>query len=221
MTGEEKLENRLQELKMAEETLYKSGIHAIAGVDEVGRGPLAGPVVASCVVLARDFCQLGIDDSKKLSSKKRETLALTIKKEALAYGFGIVEHSVIDEINILRATKKAMLEAIKKCDLMLSEKGACIDYLLIDGISLEGLEIRQEAVIKGDSSCLSIAAASILAKVERDNMMKAYHLLYPYYNFASNKGYGTKDHYRGLDEKGPCPIHRKSFIKEYIYYKKR
>ncbi|MFA5638036.1 MAG: ribonuclease HII [Anaerovoracaceae bacterium] len=214
MTRKEKEEERFKQLVLMERQLEYEGLKYIAGVDEVGRGPLAGPVLACCVVLPRDFYELGIDDSKRLSEKRRQFLSEIIRKEALAFGIGRVEPEQIDEINILRATKRAMTDAINACDIMLQERGGAIEYLLIDGMSLENLGIPQDSVIKGDSTCLSIAAASIVAKVERDRMMEAYHIIYPGYGFDRNKGYGTKEHCNCLLEKGPCPVHRRSFIKK-------
>lgn len=186
----------------------------VAGVDEAGRGPLAGPVVAGCVVLPENFNVLGIDDSKKLSGKKREDLFGKITENALAYGIGIVDNNVIDEINILEATKTAMAAAIESAEAMLKEKaGEGIGFLLTDAVELKGVSIPQNPIIKGDAKSLSIAAASIIAKVTRDRMMEKYHAEYPHYGFDSNKGYGTKAHYEGIDKYGITPIHRKTFLK--------
>ena len=215
MRREEREEERFNRLVLMERQLEYGGLKYIAGVDEVGRGPLAGPVLACCVVLPRDFYEPGIDDSKKLSGKKRQFLSEVIRREALAFGIGRVEPLQIDEINILRATKKAMEDAINACDMMLQERGGAIEHILIDGISLENIRIPQDSIIKGDATCLSIAAASIVAKVERDRMMEAYDIIYPGYGFYKNKGYGTREHCECLMEKGPCPVHRRSFIKNY------
>lgn len=186
----------------------------VAGVDEAGRGPLAGPVVAGCVVLPENFSVLGIDDSKKLSEKKREDLFEKIVKNALAYGIGIVDNNIIDEINILEATKLAMTQAIESAESMLKEKTReGIGFLLTDAVELKGVLIPQNPIIKGDAKSLSIAAASIIAKVTRDRMMGKYHAEYPHYGFDSNKGYGTKAHYEGIDKYGITPIHRKTFLK--------
>lgn len=186
----------------------------VAGVDEAGRGPLAGPVVAGCVVLPENFNVLGIDDSKKLSEKKREDLFEKIVKNALAYGIGIVDNNIIDEINILEATKLAMTQAIESAESMLKEKTReGIGFLLTDAVELKGVLIPQNPIIKGDAKSLSIAAASIIAKVTRDRMMGKYHAEYPHYGFDSNKGYGTKAHYEGIDKYGITPIHRKTFLK--------
>lgn len=213
MNREQKLQSRLADLKEMENSLRTLGLQYIAGVDEVGRGPLAGPVVTACVVLHPDFDVLGVDDSKKLSSKKREELYPRILEKTLAYGIGIVDNHVIDEINILEATKAAMIQAIDQCEEMLRETGGSIDHILIDAITIESIKTRQTAIIKGDSKALSIAAASIIAKVTRDRMMDEYHKEYPDYCFDTNKGYGTRAHYQGILKVGMCPIHRRSFLK--------
>lgn len=185
----------------------------IAGVDEVGRGPLAGPVVAAAVVLPADFDVLGVDDSKKLSEKKRELLFDVIKEKAVCYGIAEQDNHVIDQVNILEATKLAMTEAIEKADAMLQEKlGEEIDFVLFDAMKIEAVDKPQASLIKGDAKSVSIAAASILAKVTRDRQMVDYHEKYPYYGFDSNKGYGTKAHYEGLEAHGVTPIHRDSFL---------
>lgn len=204
---------RLKELKIMEDELRGQGLLYIGGVDEVGRGPLAGPVVAACVVLPPNFNVLGIDDSKKVSQKRREILCDAIKEGALACGIGQVDNCKIDEINILEATKMAMTLAIMECDYALNKEGGHIEHILIDGTSILGVEISQTPIIKGDSTCLSVAAASIVAKVTRDLIMGEYHRVYPAYGFDQNKGYGTKIHYEGLVQAGPCQIHRKSFLK--------
>ena len=218
MTKEERLQKQLQrlaEMKQMEQALHEKGFRYIAGVDEVGRGPLAGPVVTAAVVLPEGFDVPGIDDSKKLSEKRREELYEVIMEKALAVGIGQAEHDVIDEINILQATKRAMREAIEQADQMLQrEHGGSIDYVLLDAVELPGLTVAQESVIKGDAKVLAIAAASIIAKVTRDRMMVEYAKEYPYYAFEKNKGYGTKAHYEGIREHGMCPIHRKTFLKK-------
>ncbi|MBQ9060674.1 MAG: ribonuclease HII [Firmicutes bacterium] len=218
MTKEERLEKqrqRLIEMKEREDQLHAEGISYIAGVDEVGRGPLAGPVVTAAVVLPADFDVLGIDDSKKLSEKRREELCEVITEKALAWGIGMADQQVIDEINILQATKQAMRQAIEEADRMLREKtGGSIERVLLDAVELPDLSVPQESIIKGDAKVLAIAAASIVAKVTRDRMMVRYAKDYPWYSFEKNKGYGTKDHYTGLREHGPCPIHRKTFLKK-------
>ena len=220
MTKAEKeiyLKQRLVEMQEYENDLKEKGYRFIAGVDEVGRGPLAGPVVTAAVVLPDGFDVLGVDDSKKLTEKKREALYDVIMEKAVCYGIGIRDNSVIDEVNILQATKLAMQEAIENADEMLREKtGESIDFVLFDAMKIDKVEKPQMSLIKGDSRSLSIAAASIVAKVTRDRMMVGYHKVYPYYGFDSNKGYGTKAHYEGLENYGVTPIHRKSFLNSFF-----
>lgn len=207
---QEKLKERLDVMLTHERRLWESGRSYIAGVDEVGRGPLAGPVVAAAVILPRDFDVLGIDDSKKLSPKKREELFEVIKEKALAWSVGWVGPERIDEINILEATKEAMTQAVQGLSLQ-------PDHVLIDGnFTVRALALPQTAIVKGDANSTSIAAASILAKVTRDRYMEEMDAVYPGYAFASNKGYGTKAHYDGLKAQGPTPIHRKTFISDYL-----
>ncbi|MCR4724363.1 MAG: ribonuclease HII [Clostridia bacterium] len=207
---QEKLKERLDVMLTHERRLWDSGRSYIAGVDEVGRGPLAGPVVAAAVILPRDFDVLGIDDSKKLSPKKREELFEVIKAKALAWAVGWVGPERIDEINILEATKEAMTQAVQGLSLQ-------PDHVLIDGnFTVRALALPQTAIVKGDANSTSIAAASILAKVTRDRYMEEMDAVYPGYAFASNKGYGTKAHYDGLKAQGPTPIHRKTFISDYL-----
>ena len=213
------LEEKLVTMQAYENELRAEGIRYIGGVDEVGRGPLAGPVSAACVVLPEDFDVLGVDDSKKLSEKKREELFDKIREKALAVGIGMCDNRVIDEINILEATKKAMAEAIRDADSQLEEKGLSpegTEHLLIDAVSLKDVDKPQTSIIKGDAKSLSIAAASIIAKVTRDRLMAEYHRQYPYYGFDTNKGYGTKAHYEGIDKYGITPIHRKTFLKNIL-----
>lgn len=227
MTKEErqqKLKEKFFEMR-AFDLGYELSLDEVGGIDEAGRGPLAGPVVAACAVLGDDFAVIGIDDSKKLSAKKREELFDEITSKALAYGVGIVDNEIIDEINILQATKRAMAMAAEKADEMLRSRriaapdgsqeksGAGVRLLLLDAVRIEGVEIPQRDIIKGDAKSLSIAAASIIAKVTRDRMMDEYHQQYPYYGFDSNKGYGTKAHYEGIYTHGVTPIHRKTFLK--------
>jgi len=207
------LKEKLIQMKIYENELYQKGICIVAGVDEVGRGPLAGPVVAACVVLPKDFSVLGIDDSKKVPENKRETLYVKIINEALAFGVGIVDNKIIDEINILEATKLAMKIAINEANIKLNGK---LEHILIDALTLKNVAIPQTGIIKGDSKSVSIAAASIVAKVIRDKMMREFHLEYPSYAFDRNKGYGTLLHYEGLKKDGYCDIHRKTFIKQYL-----
>ena len=218
MTKEERLQkqkDRALELRKFENEYREAGHLFIAGVDEVGRGPLAGPVVTACVVLPHDYEGLGIDDSKKLSEKKREELYSEIIENAICYGFGLCDNNVIDEVNILEATKLAMKQAVLSAEesLKKSGKGEKIDLILVDAVTIPGISTKQISLIKGDANSISIAAASILAKVKRDRMMREYADIYPGYDFASNKGYGTAAHYAGIKEKGLTPIHRKTFLK--------
>jgi len=182
----------------------------IAGLDEVGRGPLAGPVVAACVVLPDDFSLDGINDSKKLTERQRERAEARIRAEAVAIGLGVVEPETIDRINILQASRQAMREAF----LSLDRPPDCIrpDCVLIDGLPVPAFPCaHQQAIVGGDGLCASIAAASIVAKVARDRMMRAYDAVYPEYGFAGHKGYGAARHLEALRVHGPCPIHRRSF----------
>ncbi len=181
----------------------------ICGIDEVGRGPFAGPVVAGAVILPKDLEILYINDSKKLSEKVRERLYDEISEKAVSAAVGIVDARRIDEINILQATYEAMRQAISK----LSPKP---ELLLNDAVTIPGVDIKQVPIIKGDAKSISIGAASIYAKVTRDRMMKEYDALYPEYGFAANVGYGTAAHIEALKKYGPCPIHRRSFIHSYI-----
>ena len=187
-----------------EQKYYDKGKKLIVGIDEVGRGPLCGPVVAASVILPQSIDMPGVTDSKKLTPKKRDILYKEIKKKALHVGVGIVHEDKIDEINILEATMQAMRDSIK--DLKISP-----DVLLVDGNIKPLTDIEQESIIKGDSKSISIAAASIIAKVTRDRMMAQYDLIYPGYGLARNMGYGTKEHMTGIKEKFSTPIHRKSF----------
>ncbi len=202
---EEKLKARLDEMLVFERELWTAGQKYIAGVDEVGRGPLAGPVVTAAVILPEDFCLLGVDDSKKLSPKKRDELFDQIKEAAVCWATGRREPQRIDEINILQATKEAMEEAVNALSIR-------PDHVLIDAVKLPRLDIPQTSLIKGDARSVSIAAASIIAKVTRDREMVEMAKFWPGYAFESNKGYGTAAHYEGLKKLGPCPIHRKTFL---------
>ena len=186
-----------------------SDLAYIAGLDEAGRGPLAGPVVAAAVILPKDIFLPFLNDSKKVTEKRRDVLFDEIKQNAIAYGIGIVSNTLIDEINILQATYEAMREAINA----LSTRP---DILLVDAIHIPGIDIRQVGIVKGDAKSVNIAAASILAKVTRDRLMAEYDKIYPEYGFASNKGYGTVAHIAALKEYGPCEIHRKSFIGNFV-----
>ncbi|MCD6245835.1 ribonuclease HII [candidate division WOR-3 bacterium] len=192
-------------MEVIERKLWERNIRFVAGIDEVGRGPLAGPVVAASVVLPYGKIFEGIDDSKKLSPDKREEMFHLIIENAVSIGIGYVDSMVIDKVNILRATLEAMKRAI--CNMNIVP-----DYLLIDGTyKLDGVPIFQNTVVKGDSKSQCIAAASIVAKVYRDRLMEGYDIEYPMYNFSKNKGYGTREHIEALMKYGPCKIHRFSF----------
>ena len=190
-----------------EQSLFEKGYHLICGVDEAGRGPLAGPVCAAAVILPPNVDIPGLNDSKKLSDKRRRELFPIIKEQAVAYGIGFADHSLIDEINILQATFYAMEQAITQ----LSVKP---DFALIDGNREKNFGLPVQTVVQGDSLSASIAAASILAKVTRDDLMLQMAQEYPQYGFEIHKGYGTKAHYAALQEYGPCPIHRMTFLKK-------
>lgn len=214
---EELLKQQYIEKTVYENQLRAQGCNIICGVDEVGRGPLAGPVVAAAVALPECFNVLGIDDSKKLSARRREEICHIIKEKALAYGIGICNNNRIDEINILEATKEAMYEAVNQLRKNLEGKNLPdADCILVDAVKLKIDGIRTEALIKGDANHLSIGAASILAKVERDEMMVEYSKIYPGYAFEKNKGYGTAAHYEGINKLGITPIHRRTFLKNLI-----
>ena len=203
----EKLEKELERLEQMRE--YENTYAAcamICGIDEAGRGPLAGPVAAGAVILPKDCTLLYLNDSKKLSEKRREELFVQIKEQAVAWCVGIVGPERIDEINILQATYEAMRQAV-------AGLGVKPDLLLNDAVEIPGMDIMQVPIIKGDAKSVSIAAASILAKVTRDHMMVEYDQLFPDYGFAKHKGYGTAAHIQAIQELGPCPIHRRSFIR--------
>ena len=194
---------RLEQMLRYEKELYKAGYQTIAGIDEVGRGPLAGPVVAAAVILPPGCKIKGLNDSKKIPKKKHQEIYQAVLDKALAVGIGLIDNEVIDQVNIYEATKLAMKEALSKLSLK-------PDYLLIDAMKLD-VDIPQESIIKGDANSLSIAAASIVAKVTRDKLMADYDKEYPGYDFAKNAGYGTKSHLQGLERNGVTPIHRKTF----------
>ena len=210
-----KYERHLQELARLEEILtyerscWAAGYALVAGIDEVGRGPLAGPVVAAAVILPQECKIEGVNDSKKLSAKKREELYDVILEKAVSYGIGIVSNERIDEINILQATYEAMRQAISKLKV-------APQLLLNDAVTIPGIEIPQVPIIKGDAKSASIAAASIVAKVTRDRLMVEYDKTLPGYGFASNKGYGSTEHIEALKKFGPTPIHRATFIKNFV-----
>ena len=198
----------MRELFEFEDQYTEKGYTAIAGIDEAGRGPLAGPVVAACAIMPLDDIIEGINDSKKLSEKKREALFEQIKEKALAFSIVEMPAEVIDDINILEATKKAMIQCV-------TELAIKPDVVFIDAVKLN-LPYETLSIIKGDARSYNIAAASILAKVHRDRLMREYAKIYPEYGFAKHKGYGTSEHIRALKEFGPCPLHRALFIRNFI-----
>ena len=206
----EKEIERLNLLKAEELKLYENNIEYICGIDEAGRGPLAGPVVVGAVILPKDSFIEGVNDSKKISEKKREKIYEQILEEAISYSVGIVDQKTIDEINILNATKlgvKIALEGLKQRP----------DVIMIDALNnMDTLGIPYISVVKGDAKNYSIAAASIIAKVTRDRIMKEWDEIYPIYGFSKHKGYGTAEHIRIIKENGPCILHRKSFIKNFV-----
>ena len=209
LTGE-RLEKELARLEaMKEFEREYDGCSLICGVDEAGRGPLAGPVAAGAVILPKDCTILYLNDSKKLSEKRREELFLEIREKAVSYSVGIVGPERIDEINILQATYEATCQAV-------SGLGVVPDLLLNDAVTIPELAIPQVPIIKGDAKSVSIAAASILAKVTRDHLMEEYDRQFPQYGFAKHKGYGTAAHVAAIREFGPCPIHRRSFLKNIL-----
>jgi ribonuclease HII len=206
---QENYEQEIERTEKMKEFEYKySDYSYICGIDEVGRGPLAGPVVACAVILPKDETILYLNDSKQLSAAKREELYKVIMEKAVGVGIGVVSPETIDEINILQATYEAMRIAISKLPVK-------PDLLLNDAVTIPGVDIKQVGIVKGDARSVSIAAASIVAKVTRDQMMVEYDKIYPEYHFASNKGYGSKVHTDALKEIGPCPIHRRTFIKNF------
>lgn len=197
---------RLENMKVYEREYKSCGL--ICGIDEAGRGPLAGPVVAGAVILPHDSQILWLNDSKKLTARRRELLYDEIMEKALAVGIGVVNHERIDEINILQATYEAMRQAVEKL-------GIVPDVLLNDAVTIPDVELKQVPIIKGDAKSVSIAAASVIAKVTRDRMMVEMDQKYPGYGFGSNKGYGSAAHIAVIREKGPCEIHRKTFIRNF------
>ncbi len=206
----EKEEERLKQLKQIEEEIYNTGVETICGIDEAGRGPLAGPVVVATVIMPRDSFIEGVNDSKKVSEKKRELLYDLITKEAIAWGVGIIDQKEIDRINILNATKEGLTTAIKNLEVK-------PDRIIVDALKgIDTLGIPYTSIIKGDAKCYSIAAASIIAKVTRDRIMRQWDEIYPQYGFEKHKGYGTAMHMQAIREYGLCPLHRRSFTKNII-----
>ena len=200
---------RLETLLTYERECYEKGFELVAGIDEVGRGPLAGPVVAAAVILPKNCKIAGVNDSKKLSAQKREELCQIIKEQAVAWAVGVVSNERIDEINILQATYEAMREALSKLEVQ-------PDFILADAVTIPKVSTPQKGIIKGDAKSISIGAASIIAKVTRDRLMVEYDKIMPEYGFASNKGYGSAEHIAALKAYGPSPIHRASFIKNFV-----
>ncbi|WP_087972925.1 ribonuclease HII [Oceanobacillus rekensis] len=201
---DKQLEANFYAMTSYERMAYSNGSKLIAGIDEAGRGPLAGPVVAAAVILPEDFKLMGLNDSKQLNEQTRDTFFTIIKEQAVCYGISIIDNHQIDKINIFEATKLAMREAFDQLT-------HTPDHLLVDAVKLEQLPCTSESLVKGDTKSISIAAASILAKVTRDNLMKEIHNEYPIYEFAKNMGYGTKHHMEKLQEAGASPYHRKTF----------
>lgn len=206
----EKELERLTNLKSMEKELHEKGIKYIAGIDEAGRGPLAGPVVVASVIMPENSMIEGVNDSKKVSEKKREKLYDLIIEEAISYSVAIIGHDEIDEINILNATKKGLTTAVKELDVK-------PDLIIVDALNkIDTLGIPYQSIIKGDAKCYSIAAASIIAKVTRDRIMREWDKVYPQYGFINHKGYGTAKHIEAIKEYGLCPIHRRSFTKNFV-----
>ena len=211
-TIKEKELERLTNLKSMEKELYNKGFEYICGIDEAGRGPLAGPVVVAGVIMPKDSMIEGVNDSKKVSEKKREKLYDVILEEAISYSVAIIGQDVIDEINILNATKQGVTTVVEELDVK-------PDLILVDALThINTKGIPYDSIIKGDAKCYNIAAASIIAKVTRDRIMRQWDEIYPQYGFINHKGYGTAKHIEALKEYGPCPIHRRTFIKNFIKF---
>ena len=209
-TIKEKELERLTNLKSMEKELYNKGFKYICGIDEAGRGPLAGPVVVAGVIMPKDSMIEGVNDSKKVSEKKREKLYDMILEEAISYSVAIIGQDVIDEINILNATKQGVTKVVEELDVK-------PNLILVDALThINTKGIPYDSIIKGDAKCYNIAAASIIAKVTRDRIMREWDEIYPQYGFINHKGYGTAKHIEALKEYGPCPIHRRTFIKNFI-----
>ena len=201
---------RLTKLKEIENDLHSKGMNYICGIDEAGRGPLAGPVVVASVIMPKGSMIEGVNDSKKISESKREQLYEKIIDEAISYGVGIIEQKEIDEINILNATKKGLTTSLKELKVR-------PDIILVDALTgIDTLQIPYQSIIKGDAKAYSISAASIIAKVTRDRIMRQWDEIYPQYGFAKHKGYGTAAHIAAIKEYGICPLHRLSFVKNFI-----
>lgn len=205
----EKELERLTKIKEIEKDLYSKGFKNICGIDEAGRGPLAGPVVVAGVIMPQDSMIEGINDSKRVTEKRREKLYDVIKEEAISYSIAVIDHHVIDDINILNATKQGVTEVVDGLDVK-------PDLIIVDALThINTRGIPYEPIIKGDAKCYNIAAASILAKVTRDRIMRQWDEIYPQYGFSSHKGYGTAKHIAAIKEYGLCPIHRLTFTKHF------
>ncbi len=206
----EKEQERLTKLKEIEKDLYQKGFQKICGIDEAGRGPLAGPVVVAGVIMPEDSMMEGINDSKKVSEKKREKLYDLILEEAISYSVAIIGQDVIDEINILNATKQGVTSVVEELEVK-------PDLIIVDALThINTKGIPYDSIVKGDAKCYNIAAASIIAKVTRDRIMRQWDEIYPQFGFAQHKGYGTAKHIEAIKEYGLCPIHRRSFTKNFI-----
>ncbi len=206
----EKELERLINLKQIEKELYEKGFKNICGIDEAGRGPLAGPVVVAGVIMPKDSMIEGVNDSKKVSEKKREKLYDLIIEEAISYSVAIIDKNIIDDINILNATKQGVTEVIDELKIK-------PNLILVDALThINTRSIPYDSIIKGDAKCYNIAAASIIAKVTRDRIMKQWDEIYPQYGFAQHKGYGTSKHIEAIKQYGLCPIHRKTFTKNFV-----
>ena len=209
-TIKEKERERLINLKSMEKDLYEKGFELICGIDEAGRGPLAGPVVIAGVIMPKDSMIEGVNDSKKVSEKKREKLYDSILDEAISYSVAIIGQDIIDEINILNATKQGVTKVVEELNVK-------PNLILVDALThIDTKGIPYDSIIKGDAKCYNIAAASIIAKVTRDRIMRQWDEIYPQYGFINHKGYGTAKHIEAIKEYGPCPIHRRSFIKNFV-----
>ena len=206
----EKEQERLTKLKEIEKDLYQKGFQKICGIDEAGRGPLAGPVVVAGVIMPEDSMIEGVNDSKKVSEKKREKLYDLILEEAISYSVAIIGQDVIDEINILNATKQGVTSVVEELEVK-------PDLIIVDALThINTKGIPYDSIVKGDAKCYNIAAASIIAKVTRDRIMRQWDEIYPQFGFAQHKGYGTAKHIEAIKEYGLCPIHRRSFTKNFI-----
>lgn len=210
---EEEIE-RLTNLKKYEDNIYKEGYKLICGIDEAGRGPLAGPVSVGAVIMKPDSMLEWVNDSKKVTEKRREILYDKIIEDSIAWSVQLISQQEIDELNILEATKKGLNLALKEIMEQLNKKP---DIIIVDALrEIDTFGIPYQSIIKGDATCYSISCASILAKVTRDRVMKQWNEIYPQYGFAKHKGYGTAQHIQAIKEYGPCPLHRRSFIKNFI-----